>query len=450
MQNKHDLTEGPVYKKIISFVIPILLGSLFQTLYSTADAIIVGQFAGKLGLSAIDSVHTIIKLPINFLTGLASGITIIISQYFGAKKREEISDAAHTAIIFAISIGLLFSLLAKLAVPWLVGLLKVPAEILEDASAYAAIYYTGLAGMMLYNVAAAIMRGVGDSKTPFKHLLFANLLNIALDLIFVAYFKKGVKGAALATIISQLFSAVMLLRSLMLSDSDCKIYFKKLKYRDRYLREILKIGLPIGLKSLTWPISNTVIQSGINSFGVDYIAAWAVCGKLDVLIWAVTDSFYVAVSTFVAQNFGAEKWQRAREGVRKGMLLNLAAVAFISAILFFANRQISLLFVDDAAVLAIVKDIMQLLAPLYVVYVVADIFPAAIQGTGETVSPLIVTLFGMCLLRVAWIIFILPLNRTFMMLMYSYPVSWSVTAVLFAIYYYMRLSHFEQKALAEA
>ena len=268
----NDLTEGKIWKVMLNFVLPIFLGTLFQSLYTTIDAIIIGRFAGKDAFAAIESVLSFQRLPVSFFVGLSSGATIIISQYFGAKKKEEVSKASHTAILFAIVGGLLLSVLSCILSPFFIKLIKVPNEIFFQAQIYTI-------------------------------LILSNILNIILDLILVIAFKLGVIGVGFATLISQIISAILIFIILLRTKLDCKIYINKIHFYKKYLKEIFRLGLPIGIQSIIYPIANTTIQSNINIFGVSSIAAWAVCGKLDFLIWAVSEAFSIAISTFVAQIF---------------------------------------------------------------------------------------------------------------------------------------------------
>ena len=317
----NDLTEGKIWKVMLNFVLPIFLGTLFQSLYTTIDAIIIGRFAGKDAFAAIESVLSFQRLPVSFFIGLSSGATIIISQYFGAKKKEEVSKASHTAILFAIVGGLLLSVLSCILSPFFIKLIKVPNEIFYQAQIYTIICFSGIVFSMVYNIGSGILRALGDSKTPFYILILSNILNITFDLILVIAFKLGVIGVGFATL-----------------KLDCKIYINRIRFYKKYLKEIFRLGLPIGIQSIIYPIANTTIQSNINIFGVSSIAAWAVCGKLDFLIWAVSEAFSIAISTFVAQNYGAKKHQRARIGIVVALFMAMIAIFIISFILYISSN----------------------------------------------------------------------------------------------------------------
>ena len=419
-----NLTEGKIWKVILRFILPIFLGTLFQSLYSTIDAIIVGRFAGKEAVAAIESVLNFHRLPISFFVGLSSGATIIISQYFGANKKEEVSKASHTAILFAMFGGLLLSILSCVFSPFFIKLIKVPEEILWQAQTYTIICFSGIVASMIYNIGSGILRALGDSRTPFYILIVSNILNIALDLILVKVFKLGVIGVGVATLISEIVSAILIFIILIKTNLDCKIYIK----------EIFRLGLPIAVQSVLYPISNTIIQSSINTFGVNNIAAWGISGKLDFLIWTVSEAFSIAISTFVAQNYGAEKHQRARDGIKVALFMSMVAIFVISSILYFYNKPLAAFLIDDKNIVNLTSKIIKLVAPLYSIYVVGDVISGAIRGIGDTFNPMIINIFGICVCRVMWIFFIVPLNPTFFMVLYGFIVSWIITTLMYIVY----------------
>ena len=430
----NNLTEGKIWKVMLRFVLPIFLGTLFQSLYNTIDAIIVGRFAGKEALAAIESVLNFHRLPVSFFVGLSSGATIIISQYFGANKKDEVSKASHTAILFAIVGGLLLSVLSCILSPFFIRLIKVPEEIFYQAQIYTIICFSGIMVSMIYNIGSGILRALGDSKTPFYILIISNILNIILDLILVVVFNLGVIGVGFATLISQIASAILIFIILLRTKLDCKIYINKIRFYKKYLKEIFRLGLPIGVQSVLYPISNTIIQSSINTFGVNSIAAWAISGKLDFLIWTVSDAFSIAISTFIAQNYGAEKHQRARDGIKVALIMSMIAIFVISFTLYFYNKPLAYFLIDDKNIVDLTSKIIKLIAPLYFIYVIGDVLSGAIRGIGDTFNPMIINIFGICICRVLWIFFIVPLNPTFFMVLYGFIVSWIITAVMYIAY----------------
>jgi len=434
-EKKYDLTEGFVWQKIMLFAMPILLGILLQSLYTTVDAIIIGRFAGKEALAAIESVYTLTKLPVNFFVGLSTGATIIISQYFGAKNLEKVSRACHTAVLFSFVGGLVLSIFAIVIAPFFIGLLKVPVGIYDQALTYVIIFFSGLAASMTYNIGAGIFRALGNSKTPFYFLIIANIVNIVLDIIFVGVMGFGVFGAGLATVLSQFICAVLIVIALMRTRLPCKIHLRKIRFDRVCLDEFIRLGLPVGIQSTLYPVANMIIQTSINAFGVNSIAAWAICGKLDFLVWFISDAFCTTISTFVAQNYGAGFYDRAKKGVRIGATIAVLLVGLVSTGLYFWHVPLGRLLVTDAEVIRIMSQIMIFFAPLYVLYVLGAVMPGAIRGSGESFKPMVITLFGSCLCRVLWILFIVPLRPSLMMVLSCYPISWAITSMLYVLFY---------------
>ena len=430
----NNLTKGKIWKVMLKFVLPIFLGTLFQSLYNTIDVIIVGKFAGKEAVAAIESVLNFQRLPITFFVGLSSGATIIISQHFGANKKEDVSKASHTAILFAMLGGLLLSILSCVFSPFFIKLIKVPEEIFYQAQIYTIICFIGIVASMTYNIGSGILRALGDSKTPFYILIVSNILNIVLDLILVIVFNLGVIGVGMATLISEIVSAILIFIMLIKTNLDCKIYINKLYFYKKYVKEIFRLGLPIGIQSVLYPISNTIIQSSINTFGVNSIAAWAISGKLDFLIWTVSDAFSIAVSTFVAQNYGAEKHQRARDGIKVALIMSMIAIFVISFTLYFYNKPLAYFLIDDKEVVDLTSEVIHLIAPLYFMYVIGDVLSGAIKGIGNTLHPMIINIFGICICRILWVFLIVPLNPTFFMVLYGFIVSWIITALMYIVY----------------
>lgn len=395
----HDLTEGSIWKKIVLFSLPVMVGSLFQQLYTTVDAVVVGQFAGKEALAAIDAISSMTRLPVNFFVGLATGATILISQLFGAKKQGELSDAVHTSVAFSLAGGLVLSVLGFLVAPAALRLLLVPAEIYDQALVYARIYFAGFVASMVYNIGAGILRAVGNSRTPFIVLVIATLVNVGLDLLFVAVFRWDVGGAALATVISQAVSAVLVIMALVRSTLACRLELRRVRFVGPVMKRIFRLGLPIGLQASMYPLANMLIQSSVNQFGTDTIAAFAIVGKMDLLVWLVADSLGATIATFTAQNYGARQMLRARKGVAVGIGLSALLISAIAAALYFGSGALGRLFVDDDAVIALGAQVVRMLAPMYWFYIPGEILSGAIRGTGETFRPMLITLLCTCAFR---------------------------------------------------
>lgn len=431
-----DLTKGPVAKVLLLFIIPIILGSFIQQLYTTLDAVIVGKFVGKDGLAAIDSMSTLFRFPINFLNGLSAGATIIISQYFGQKNDEELDCSIHTAYTIAILLGIGCSAAGVFLAPWLVRVMAVPEDIYGMTLTYVRIYFMGLWLVTLYNMAAGIIRAFGDSKTPLNILLVCCVVNIVGDLLLVGVFKTGVAGAAFATIASQGISAVLAMRKLAQKHTHCHENIWHLKFCREHGPSMVRLGMPMALQSILFPIANSIVQANVNTMGTDSIAAWAICAKLDLIIWLVADAMSPALSTFVAQNLGAKKKERVTQGTLTGVFSSVIMIAFISLLLFLFSGPLSSLFVSgaDAAVLRpFVVRYMRMMAPFYVFYAVAEAFSGACCGMGDTFRSMIITLAGTCGLRVACIFFLLPMARSMETIIFIYIASWIVTGLSFTV-----------------
>ena len=434
-----DLTEGTIWKTLIIFTLPILAGNFFQHLYAAADAVIVGKFTGKEGLAAIDSVSSLLKLPISLFSGLSAGATIIISQLFGAKKSNELFAAIHTSIGLTLIAGICLSIIGVLISPLLLFMMGVPDDIFQMTLTYVRVYFAGMGVSLFYNIGSGILRAMGNSKTPFYALIVASLLNVILDLIFIAVFNWGIGGAAAATVISQLISAAIILFALTDKDSYCPLHLSKIKIERLSAITIARLGLPIGIQSAFFPIANMIIQATVNGTGTANIAAWALCGKLDLLIWILLEAMTTSVATFVAQNYGAKKYERITAVVRAGLIMSAAMVGSICVILYFWNVPLGKLFINskDYGILTISEKLMHILIPFYVVFIFTEVFSAAINATGETFTPMLITLLGICASRLVWIFFFVPLNPVIEMIVLAFPISWTLTSIIFTIYYFI-------------
>jgi len=439
VQKNIDFTEGDVWKKLLIFILPILAGNILQQLYVTVDAVIIGKYAGKSGLAAIDSVHALLKLPVLFLTGLSTGATVIISRYCGAKEKTKLQAAVHTAFCFAGCGGVLTGLAGVIGAPLMLDFISVPAGIYDHALSYVRIYFAGFTCMMIYNIGAGILRAAGDSKTPLYVLILSCFINIVLDIIFVAVLKRHTAGAALATTIAQSISAVFTVALLLKSKSGAKLYFTKIRFYAQELKLIIQSGLPIGIQSALYPFANILIQSGINALGTDNIAAWALCGKLDFLIWVSADSIAAAVSVFSAQNHGAQKIGRIKRGTLCGIVLSVCTVSLISIVLYTCSGTLAKLFISqtDHDIIAGTVRIMRFIAPFYVCYAFGDIFDAAIRGSGKTFTAMLVTLITVCGTRIVWMTAVASDGASLRLILLSYPLSWILHSLAFGIYYFI-------------
>lgn len=431
----NGITEGVIWKQLLRFFFPIVFGTLFQQLYNTADAVIVGQLLGKGALAAVGGgTSTAINLLIGFFTGLASGATVIISQFYGAKDEEGVSLAVHSAVAIAVFAGLGVSLAGIFLSGSLLNAINTPADVYPLALKYMRIYFGGGIIVVMYNMGSGIFRAFGDSKSPLVFLIAGCLANIVLDVLFVGVFRMGVDGAAFATVLSQLVSLIMVVAGLRRRTDCCRLEYSKIKAEPVMLHRTIAIGLPAGIQSIMYSISNLIIQANVNSFGTNAAAAWAAYGKLDSLYWMIISAFGIAITTFVGQNYGAAQIDRAKKGVRECLLLALIFTLALEAAYVFFGKYGFLLFASDPAVIAYGETIIMAIAPYFFTFICVEILSGAIRGTGKALVPTLISVFGVCGLRIVWIA-ILPEGCSLVDVVTCYPVTWTITSILFIIYY---------------
>lgn len=439
MDKKNQITEGVIWKQLLIFFFPIMVGTLFQQLYNTVDAIIVGRFVGKQALASVGgSAAVLTNFVIGFFTGLSAGATVIISQFYGAKNLKQLSKGLHTAYAFSITVSLLISVIGWFATPALLHLLKTPTDVIPDSILYLRIYFLGMTFTLTYNMGSSIMRAIGDSRRPLIYLVICCGINIVLDILFVIVFHMGIAGAAIATVISQGASAILVTRSLMKSYGILKLELRSIRFHGALLKSELKIGLPGGIQSFGYSISNIIIQAVINDFGTDTAAAWAAYGKLDAIFWTVCGSFGIAITTFAGQNYGARKFDRVKKSVRVCLGMALGVCGSLIVFLMVFCRPLYHIFTTDYAVVDIGVYMLRLITPSYVIFIFVEIFSGALRGIGDVLIPSTITLGGVLLVRLTWILFVTPMTGELSTLLYSYPLAWGATALLLIPYYFHR------------
>lgn len=433
---ENQITEGIIWQQLLLFFFPILFGTFFQQLYNAADAMIVGRFVGKEALSAVGgSTGMLTQMVVGFFVGLSSGAGVIISQYYGAKRPEMVGYAVHTAVAFSIVSGIGIMILGILLAPAMLEAMGTPEDVLGPSILYIRVYFAGIIANLLYNTGAAILRAVGDSRRPLYFLMVSCMVNIVLDVVLIVYMKMGVLGAALATIASQALSAVLVIGCLMRTGDMHRLDWRQVSLDGRMLKRIIRIGFPAGLQSVMYGASNVIIQTGINSLGTNTVAAWTAYSKIDAMFWMMVSSFGIAVTTFVGQNYGARKPERVRKGVRSCMWMTIATSIVMSVVIYNWGIYGYQLFTTDADVIEIGITMMRYLAPVYVTYVSIEILSGALRGVGDCWVPMMLCCVGVCVLRVAWIMVVVPFSRNIQTIMFSYPLTWVTTTILFAVYY---------------
>ena len=433
----NGITEGSIFGQLLLFFFPILFGTFFQQLYNTADAVVVGRFVGKQALAAVGgTTSTLINLMVGFFVGLSSGATVVISQYYGAKKADKVHWAVHTSVAFSVIGGVLFMAVGLVGARWALTAMHTPEDGMDHAVPYIRSCFLGIVPSLLYNMGAGILRAVGDSRRPLYFLIGSCFVNIILDVVLVAVLRMGVAGAALATISSQLFSAILVILCLTRTQDMYKVEWRKIRIDGRMLQRIIRIGIPAGMQSVMYNISNIIIQAGVNNLGTDNVTAWATYGKVDGLYWMMINALGISVTTFVGQNYGARRMDRVRKGAGACMAIGVVLTAIVSTALYFWGYLFIELFTSDPQVQLISQSLIRFMVPTFITYITIEILSGTLRGVGDAWMPLIITGVGVCLVRVIWIIFALPHFNTILAAAFCYPMTWALTSAAFAVYYY--------------
>lgn len=431
-----DILTGSIPRQLLAFFLPIWFGTLFQQLYNTADTLIVGNFVGTNALAAVGATGAFVNLLVGLFVGLCSGAGVVVAQSYGARDLDAVDRQVHTSLVFSVVIGALLTVVGLLTAEPVLRLMGTPEEILGDAALYLRIYFLGMIPQILYNMGTNILRAAGDSKRPLYFLIVASLVNIVLDIVFIAVFHWGVAGAALATILSQVASAVLTLRCLAGSQGmPWHLAAAKLRMERTILVAICMIGIPAAAQSALYDISNMMIQSCMNGFGTDTIAAWGVYGKIDFIFWMTINSLGISITTFAGQNFGARQYDRVRRGTRICLGMAAAAALGISVVFFLGAGPLFRLFSQDPEVIAVGVDMMHVLVPAYITYVCIEILSGALRGCGDVRVPTLITVVCVCGLRILWLVTAVPQWHTVATVEFSYPITWTLASALFVVYY---------------
>ena len=431
-----DTTQGVIWKQLLAFFFPLLLGTFFQQLYNTVDTVVVGRFVGTTALAAVGSTSVVANLTVGIFTGLSSGAVVAIAQRYGARMDMEVYRSVHTAMLLSVVVGAFFTVVGYLLTPWALRAMDTTEEALPGAILYLRIYFLGMIPNVIYNMGTGVLRAVGDSKRPLFFLIAASLCNIVLDLVLVLVFHMGVLGVAIATVFSQVLSAILVVLSLTAAAGETyHLSLRQLAFHAQPLKSIMVIGVPTALQSVMYSFSNIVIQASINSFGTDAVAAWTAYGKMDVLFWMTLTAMSQALTTFTGQNYGAGKYDRLRQGVRVSTAMTAGFTLVISIAMVLLARPILLIFTSDPDVLEIGVTMVQFLAPCYITYILVELLPGAIRGAGKSMVPMLISVFGVCALRLLWLFTAVPAHHTIETVEMSYPITWVITSLSLLIYY---------------
>ena len=435
----NQITEGVIWKQLLLFFFPIVFGTFFQQIYNTADTIVVGRFVGKEALAAVGgSASQMVNLIVGFFVGLASGSAVVISQFYGAKDQNNLKKTLHTSIAFSIAASVMIGVGGFFLAEPVLKLMHTPSDVMKDSVLYLHIYFAGILFNLVYNMGSGILRAVGDSRRPLYVLIVTCVLNILLDVVFVVIFHMGVGGVAAATVLSQAVSAAIIMWILIRTEEIFQVKVKEIAFHARHLKGILRIGIPAGLESVMYSIANLVIQVFVNNLGTDTVAAWGTLGKIDSMFWMVMNAFSISITTFVGQNYGAGKFTRMRKSVKVCMLMAFAGAAIVSGVIFAFGGWIFGIFTSDEGVIAAGVHMIRFLLPSYSLYVVIGILSGALRGAGKVLVPMLLTCGGVCSIRMLWLFGVVTRHPGIDSIMLSYPVSWTITAILFIVYYFSR------------
>ena len=431
-----DMTSGNIVRHIFSFALPLLVGNIFQQLYNTVDTWVVGNFVSNEAFSAVGTVGPIINMLIGFFMGLSAGAGVVISQYYGAKREEDVSRAVHTSVVMTLIIGAVFTFIGIGMTPFMLRLMKTPPEVLPESTAYLTIYFSGLMGLMLYNIGSGILRAVGDSQRPFYFLVVCAILNTVLDLLFVLVFHMGVEGVALATILSQGVSAVLVMITLLRTGGCIRLSVRKLRLHFDMLSKIARVGIPAALQMAVTAFSNIFVQSYINYFGADCMSGWTAYAKVDQLLFLPMQSISLASTTFVGQNLGRNQPERARQGVSVALKMALCAtVIMMIPLLIFAAPIVSF-FNDKPQVIEYGAMLLRWMSPFYVLCCFNQIYSGALRGAGNTKAPTIIMLSSFVLFRQIYLYVMSGICNEIIPIAMSYPAGWLLCSSLTSLYYH--------------
>ena len=432
---RQQITEGVIWKQLLIFFFPILMGTFFQQMYNTVDTIIVGRLVGTEALAAVGATGPLVSMVNGFFIGVSSGATVVLSQAYGAGDRKGVSDSIHTGVALSLLLGVMLTAIGICLGGRVMGWMGTPENCMADATSYLRIYFAGSIGTVVYNMGAGILRAMGDSKRPMLFLMVTCILNVVLDLLFVAVLHMGVAGAALATVLSQMISAVLPIVVLLRQKED-RLELRKLRIERSLLGRILRIGIPAGLQFVTFDFSNVLIQSGINSFGDITMAAWTAYGKTDALVWMISGAFGVSITTFVGQNFGAQKYSRIRQGAWTCLALSIAMVCALNVTLLLFRSQILGIYTDNPEVIAVGSMVMLSIMPYEFLFMPIEVFAGTMRGVGNSLMPTLITGSCVCLLRVVWLMTAVRHWHSLKTLTLSYPLSWALAAAVFLVVYF--------------
>ena len=431
-----DMTEGSIMRHLINFAIPLLVGNIFQQLYNMVDTWVVGNYVSNEAFSAVGSLGPIANMLIGIFMGLSSGAGVVISQYYGAKRYDKVQDTVHTSIVMTLVLAAIFTIIGIFMTPYMLHFMKTPDNVFPESKTYLTIYFAGIIGLMIYNIGSGILRAVGDSKRPFYFLVVSAVLNTVLDLLFVLVFHMGVAGVALATIIAQGVSAVLVLIALLRSHTCIRLEVRRLKMHWDMLAKIIKVGIPAAIQMAITSFSNVFVQSYINFFGADCMSGWTAYAKIDQLILLPMQSLALSSTTFVGQNLGRNLVDRAKKGIRISLLMSIAATLILMLpVILFAPSLVAF-FNNKPEVIEYGTLMLRWLSPFYVLCCVNQIYSGALRGAGDSRAPMVILLCSFVFFRQAYLYIMANyISNTIIPIGMAYPAGWLLASVLTLIYF---------------
>lgn len=429
------MTEGPIWKKIVLFALPLFLGNLFQQLYNTADSLIVGNFLGSDALAAVSSSGSLIFLMVGFFNGIALGAGVVIARYYGARQIEKLQRAIHTDIAFGLAAGAALTVIGLILAPKMLVWMGTPADVMPNSILYFRIYFLGSLAFVMYNVSVGILQSIGDSRHPLIYLIISSMTNVVLDLLFVGVFRMGVGSAALATIISQFVSAVLCLRRLMRSPEEYRVSVKKIRFDFSMLRQIIKNGLPAGLQNSIIALANVVVQSNINSFGKMAVAGCGAYSKIEGFGFLPITCFSMALTTFISQNLGAKQYDRAKSGAHFGILCSISLAEAVGVCIYLAAPLLVSAFNGDPGVIAFGTTQARTVTLFYFLLAFSHCIAGIMRGAGKATVPMLVMMLCWCIVRVTYVTVAVRFFPVINTVFWAYPLTWSLSSLIFLIYF---------------
>ncbi len=435
-QDAMRMTEGSIPGQILRFAAPLFLGNLFQQLYNTADALIVGNMLGNDALAAVSATGTLVFLVISLFVGIAAGSSVLISRYFGAQDYDKLEKAIHTNVAFSLAAGVLMTVFGVLFTPWMLKAMGTPEDVMDLSATYIRTFFAGSIGLVLYNGLRGVMQAVGDGKNPLKYLIFCSVLNVVLDIAFIGLFHTGVGGAALATIISQFLSGLLCLRRLLMTDAEYRVELKKIRFHWPTLKLIVRYGLPSGIQNSVIAIANVVVQANINEFGTMAVAGCGAYSKVEGFAFLPITSFTISLTTFVGQNLGAKEYDRARKGARFGLWCAILSAELIGVLLYITAPAVIGAFTREPEAISFGVDKGRICSVFFCLLAASHGLAAVLRGAGKAVIPMISMLAFWCVIRVTFLHFMVPIYHSIATVNWVYPLTWALSTVFLGLYYW--------------